>query len=126
MCPSISVPSDGVIPEVRNAQPQPPRGPPPPQNRSPDGDALLLVHDRDRIAVSMNDTVVHRLFSAGLSLQTVLELMGPDHPGTGRVRDAIRELDLAIRDIRNVLFAAGTGIRLAPPDDDGAMPPASG
>ena len=123
MCPSISMPGDGVLPEVRDARARPTRGPPPPQHGSPDGDALLLVQDRDRIAVSLNDTVVHRLFSAGLSLQTVLELMGPAHPGAGRVRDAIGELDLAIRDIRNVLFAAGTSIRLEPPDDE-AMPPA--
>jgi hypothetical protein len=125
MCPSISVPSDGMIPEVRDAQAQPTRGPPPLGGSGPDRDAQLCAQDRDQIAVSMNDTVVHRLFSAGLSLQTVLGLMGTDHPGAGRLRDAIGELDLAIRDIRNVLFAAETGIRLEPPDDDGATPPAS-
>ena len=32
-----------------------------------------------------------------------LGLMG-DHPGAGKVQDAIDELDLAIRDIRNVVF----------------------
>ena len=51
----------------------------------------------------MNDIVVHRLFSAGLSLEMALGLMG-DRPGAAEVRDAIGELDLAIRDIRKVLF----------------------
>ena len=65
--------------------------------------ALLLVKDRDRIAADMNDLVVHRLFAAGIALETVLGLMG-SHPGAGKVREAIGELDLAIRDVRNVVF----------------------
>ena len=32
-----------------------------------------------------------------------LGLMG-DHPGAGKVHDAVGELDLAIRDVRNVVF----------------------
>jgi len=51
----------------------------------------------------MNDIVVHRLFSAGLCLQTALELMG-DHPGAAKIQEVVGELDLAIRDLRNVLF----------------------
>ena len=64
---------------------------------------LLLVQDRDRIAAGMTDLVVHRLFSAGLALEMALGLMG-DPPGAGKVREAVGELDLAIRDIRNVVF----------------------
>jgi len=64
---------------------------------------LLLVQDRDRIAGDMTDIVVRRLFSAGLALETALGLIG-DHPGAGKVQDAIGELDLAIRDVRNVVF----------------------
>ncbi len=51
----------------------------------------------------MNDIVVHRLFSAGLCLQTALGLMG-NHPGAAKVQETVGELDLAIRDFRNVLF----------------------
>jgi signal transduction histidine kinase len=51
----------------------------------------------------MTDLVVRRLFSAGLALETALGLMG-DHPGAGKVQDAVGELDLAIRDVRNVVF----------------------
>jgi two-component system, NarL family, sensor histidine kinase DevS len=61
------------------------------------------VQDRDRIAGGMNRLVVHRLFSAGLALEMALGLTG-DHPGAGKVQDAIGELDLALRDIRNVVF----------------------
>ena len=64
---------------------------------------MRLMQERDRIAAGMNDIVVHRLFSAGLSLETALGLMG-DQPGAAKVQDAIGELDLAIRDFRNVLF----------------------
>ncbi len=64
---------------------------------------LRLAQEPDRIAGDMNDAVVHRLFSAGLALATALGLMG-DHPGAAKVREAIGELDLAIRDFRNVLF----------------------
>ena len=64
---------------------------------------LRLVQDHDRIAAGINGIVVHRLFSAGLSLETALGLMG-DHHAAAKVREAIGELDLAIRDFRNVLF----------------------
>jgi len=94
----------GAIPEPDEASIQPTRDPPP--GRAGDwADAmLLLVQDRDRIAGDMNDLVVHRLFSAGLTLEMALGLMG-DHPGAGKVQDAVGELDLAIRDVRNVVFA---------------------
>jgi hypothetical protein len=64
---------------------------------------LRLVQDRDRIAAGVNDVVVHRLFSAGLSLDAALGLMG-GHRVAAKVREAIGELDLAIRDFKNVLF----------------------
>ena len=93
----------GALPELDEASIRPTRAPPP--GRAGDwADAmLLLVQDRDRIAGGMNDLVVHRLFAAGLALETALGLMG-DHPGAGKVHEAIGELDLAIRDIRNVVF----------------------
>ena len=65
--------------------------------------ALLLAQDRDRIAAGMTDIVVRRLFTAGLALETALGLMGC-HPGAGKVQEAIGQLDLAIRDVRNAVF----------------------
>ena len=93
----------GAISDLDEASIRPTRDPPP--GRAGDwADAmLLLVQDRDRIAGGMNDLVVHRLFAAGLALEMALGLMG-DHPGAGKVQEAVGELDLAIRDVRNVVF----------------------
>jgi hypothetical protein len=64
----------------------------------------LPAQDHDRIAArDINDIVVDRLFFAGLALETALGQMG-DHPEAGMVQEAISELDLAIRDVRNILF----------------------
>lgn len=62
-----------------------------------------LVQDHDRVARGMNGIVVHRLFSAGLALETALDLIG-DHPGAAKVREAIADLDRAILDLRNSVF----------------------
>ncbi len=63
----------------------------------------LLTADRDRVAIAMSDTVVRRLFTVGLALENALGLMD-GHPVAGKLREAIAELDLAIRDIRHVIF----------------------
>ncbi len=93
----------GAIPELDEASIRPTRDPPPGKAGDCAGVTLLLVQDRDRIAGGMNDLVVHRLFAAGLALETVLGLIG-GHPGAGNVRAAVGELELAIRDVRNVVF----------------------
>jgi len=93
----------GATAQLDEANIRPTRDPPP--GRAGDGveAALLLARDRDRIAEDMNDVVVRRLFSAGLTLETALGLIG-DHPGARKVQEAIGQLDLAIRDVRNVVF----------------------
>ena len=93
----------GAIPELDEASIRPTRDPPPGRAGDPAEATLLLVQDRDRIAEGMNDLVVHRLFAAGLALETALGLIG-GHPGAAKVQEAIGELDLAIRDVRNVVF----------------------
>ena len=100
---SIVLLCDGAMPELDEASIRPTRDPPPGRAGDWAEATLLLVQDRDRIAAGMNDIVVHRLFAAGLALETALGLMG-DHPGAGKVQDAIGELDVAIRDVRNVVF----------------------
>ncbi len=100
---SSTAPCDAVIPERYEPRIQPP-GDRPPGRASDSAEATLrLVQERDRIAGGMNDIVVRRLFSAGLALETALRLMG-GHPGAVKVQEAIGELDLTIRDFRNVLF----------------------
>jgi signal transduction histidine kinase len=106
--PTVSISSNvllcsGAIPELDDASIRPTRDPPPGRAGDWADAALLLVQDRDRIAEGMNDLVVHRLFAAGLALETALGLIG-GHPGAGKVQEAIGELDLAIRDVRNVVF----------------------
>ena len=104
MSTSSSVPlCYGAMPERDEASIRPARDPPPERAGDWADAILLLVQDRDRIARDMTDLVVRRLFSAGLTLETALGLMG-DHPGAGKVHEAIGELDLAIRDVRNVVF----------------------
>jgi signal transduction histidine kinase len=65
-----------------------------------------LIEDRDRIAQSMNDVVVRRIFAAGLDLQAALGLIG-EHSAGVKICHAIDELDLAIRDIRSAIFDRG-------------------
>ncbi len=93
----------GAMPELDEAGIRPTRDPPPGRAGDWAEAALLLAQDRDRIAGGMNDLVVHRLFAAGLTLEMALGLMG-DHPGAGKVQEAVGELDLAIQDVRNVVF----------------------
>ena len=95
-----TVPRDGLMAERSSARPM--RDPLPGRAADSAEVILRLAQDRDRIASGMNDIVVHRLFSAGLCLQTALELMG-DHPGAAKVQEVVGELDLAIRDV-DVLF----------------------
>ena len=82
----------------------------PADSRSPDGRAagsaemtLRPAQDRDPIAAGTNDIAVRRLFFAGLALEAVAGLIG-DHRAAGKVQEAISELDLAIRDLRDMVF----------------------
>ena len=93
----------GAMPELDEASLRPTRDPPPGWAGDWAEATALLVRDRDRIAGGMTELVVHRLLAAGLALETALGLIG-GHPGAGNVRAAIGELELAIRDVRNVVF----------------------
>lgn len=66
----------------------------------------------DQMAQRMNDVVVWRIVAAGLDLQAALSLIGEhraamDHRAATKVCHAIDELDLAIRDLRDILFEGG-------------------
>jgi len=79
----------------------PTRGPPAAAD-SPET-TLRLAEEHDRIAERLSDVVVRRIFSAGLDLDAALGLIG-EHGAAARVQHAISELDLAVRDIRDVVF----------------------
>ena len=99
---SSSVPCDGVRPGLE-AGARPTRGPP--DGRAADSAEMTLrpAQDRDQVAEGMHDTVAARLFSAGLALEAVAGLIG-DHRAAGKVQEAIGELDLAVRDLRDMVF----------------------
>ncbi len=65
---------------------------------------MRLAQDRDRVAVGLSDTVVRRLFTAGLELESAMALMEQNHPAAGRIGAAAAELERAIREVRHVVF----------------------
>ena len=91
-------------PGGRMVGPAQPAGEPPATREA--GSAVPLrrrAETPDRMAAGMNNLLVHRLFSAGLSLEAALHMLG-DHPAAGRIRDAVTDLDRAIRELRSFLF----------------------
>ena len=93
---------------------RPTRGPPVSTAAGSTEVTLRLTGDHDRIAGGLSDLVVRRLFSAGLDLEAARGLTG-EHRAADRIQHAISELDLAIRDIRDMVFdsrRAGSPARL--------------
>lgn len=65
---------------------------------------VAVLEDRDRIARDMHDHVIQRLFATGLSLQSTVRLS--EHPTVrARLDEAVDNLDAAIKDIRQTIFA---------------------
>ena len=90
----------------------------PPAGRAADsaGTTRPAAEDHDRIArniTEVTDLVVRRLYSAGLMLQTALELMD-GHRAADHIQLSINELDEVIGDLRNAVFGAR---RSGPPGD---------
>ena len=81
----------------------PGRDPPAGRAAGPAETARRLTEERDRIAKDINDVVVGRLFSAGLSLQSALGLLDGHRAGQ-RIHDALAELDQAVIDLRDTVF----------------------
>jgi len=106
---TAAIPAPGAAPVLLT------RGPPPGNDRAPAGNGAAvsaeltryLTEDHDRIAQSLNDLVVRRIFAAGLDLHVALGLIG-EHRGADKIYHAIDELDNAIRSVRDAVFAART------------------
>jgi signal transduction histidine kinase len=64
---------------------------------------LALLHDRERIARDLHDTVIQRLFATGLGLQGLARLVD-DIEVADRIQLAVEDLDATIREIRSVIF----------------------
>jgi hypothetical protein len=66
----------------------------------------IVVRERDRIAAQLQDTVVRRVFAASLTLHGAAGLSAEPEVRS-RIEVTIDELDQVIREIRQVVFAAG-------------------
>jgi signal transduction histidine kinase len=67
---------------------------------------MSIMADRDRIARSLHDTVVQRLFASGLSLQGVMGLLGSRPDVAGRIDKVVQDLDDSITLLRRSIFEA--------------------
>src|SRR4051794_25929275 len=65
---------------------------------------LVLLEDRDRIAMDLHDHVIQELFAIGLSLEGVAAQISGQERLTGRVRQAVDDIDRTIRRIRTSIF----------------------
>ena len=64
---------------------------------------MVLVEDRERIARDLHDTVIQRLFAAGLTLQGAARLS--ERPEVvDRIAQVVEDLDVTIRHIRTAIF----------------------
>lgn len=68
---------------------------------------LELTQDRARIARDLHDHVIQRLFGVSLALQAVAAAPGPNVAAIAT--EQIDVLDAAIKEIRTVIFALGSG-----------------
>jgi signal transduction histidine kinase len=64
---------------------------------------VRVLEDRDRIARDLHDTVIQRLFAAGMSLQAASSMV--DAPDVSRRLDGVvDELDETIRELRTAIY----------------------
>lgn len=68
---------------------------------------MLVISDRERIARDLHDRVIQRIFAAGLTLQGTVAMTGS--AAADRIDTVITELDAAIGEIRQTIFALEHG-----------------
>ncbi len=66
--------------------------------------ATTVSNEEGRISSALNDQIIHHLFASGLSIAAVLSDHTLDDRVSERLRAALDELDVAIRDIRTTIF----------------------
>jgi len=71
--------------------------------RRREAERFAIIEDRDRIARDLHDLVIQRLFATGLQLQGARRMATGDEVQK-RIDDAVRDLDVTIRDIRSTIF----------------------
>ncbi len=65
--------------------------------------ATAVASDRERIADGLYDSVIHRLFAAGLQLQSTCQSV--DAPTQDRIETTIALLDDTIAELRKAIFS---------------------
>ena len=68
-----------------------------------DACATAVADDRERIAEGLYDSVIHRLFAAGLQLQATCQVV--DSPTQARIETTIDLLDDTITELRKAIFS---------------------
>ncbi len=68
---------------------------------------VLVFEDRDRIARDLHDSVIQRLFAAGMQLEGTARTI-TDGPTQRRIRQVSDDLDVTIRDIRSTIYSLQT------------------
>ncbi len=76
-----------------------------------------LFADRDRIARHLHDSVIHRVFAAGIAVHSA-ETLVSDPAARQRLERAVEELDTAVKEIRTGIFAQQRAT--ADPEPDGS------
>jgi GAF domain-containing protein len=72
-----------------------------------DNERLRLLEDRERIGEDLQHSVIHRLFAAGLSIQSIAARVS-DPEVKGMINYRVEEIDDIIGDIRATVFALRT------------------
>jgi signal transduction histidine kinase len=76
---------------------------------------LVLLEDRDRIAMDLHDHVIQELFAIGLSLEgTAAQLSGHNAESAQRIRQRVEDIDRTIRRIRTSIFELRGTLATAP------------
>jgi signal transduction histidine kinase len=75
---------------------------------------LVLLEDRERIAMDLHDTVIQRLFATGMSLQAT-ERVTEQADVAHRIQTAVEDLDATIGQIRSSIFALSAASRARAP-----------
>ena len=70
---------------------------------------VSILADRDRIAASLHDTVVQRLFASGLLLQSTAGLLAGRPDVASRIDQVVRDLDESITLLRQSIFDPDQG-----------------
>ncbi|NQU37569.1 MAG: GAF domain-containing protein, partial [Actinobacteria bacterium] len=72
-----------------------------------DAERIGIFEDRDRIARDLHDSVIQRIFAAGLALEAVSRQI-PDEQVNAKIHSISDDLDLTIRDIRSTIYSLQT------------------